>query len=124
MIENSNNPPHSNETHRNGRHGTGLLSSTPVRNVAACCAALVTYCIFDYLYVRCGVSTPEGAGWLLIPVLYLTILWANRNIFRSETGGLADWVGRASVSALLFPVYALIIVTLGVWFHLAIGGRL
>ena len=95
-----------------------VLVETLIRNFVACCAALLVYCVVD-------AKVPHGwAEWLLIPALYLAVLWANRNLFRSETGGWAAWAKRAFVSALLFPIYAFTIKMMHIWLAFAIWGRL
>ena len=126
MIDNSDNPFRSPNSEGAPRHrgGVGALSSTPLRNVVTCGTTLLVCCIFDWFYVRSGQPANEWAQWVFIAAFYFAILWANKNLFRRRAGTSAAWIGRALVSALLFPVYAYIIAMLFLWFHFAIGGRL
>ena len=101
------------------------VSSTPVRNLLVCCAFLLILCLFRYLETWYGWAYKSWAfAWLLLSTFYVAVIWANRNLFRSETGGLADWLKRAIVSALITPVYGVIIIILAALFTVAIGGGL
>jgi hypothetical protein len=103
------------------------ISSTPVRNVLVCCAFLLVLCLLRYLDTWHGWNValllpfPALPG-LFLSTFYLAIIWANRNLFRSEAGGFADWVMRAIVSAVLVPVYLPVVVVLAALFNVAIGG--
>lgn len=104
---------------------TVKISSTPVRNLLTCCAFLLILCLFRYLETWHGWAYKSFAfAWLFLSTFYVAVIWANRNLFRSETGGLADWVMRAIVSAVLLPFYFLIVVVLAALFNVAIGGGL
>jgi hypothetical protein len=59
---------------------------------------------------------------LFLSAFYLTVIWANRNLFRGESSGLTEWVMRAFVATVLILVYVPIISVLAALFNVAIGG--
>ena len=95
-----------------------------LRNAVVWTASLLAYCVMDYFYVRHGPTTVEWAELAFLPTFLSAMLWANKDLFRSNSNGLERWlrIGAVTLCIVLFSGY--ILITLGIWFHLSIGGRL
>jgi len=102
-----------------------FVAKTLPRNVLVCLWATTTFCVMDYLHSGCGVSAIGDYDCLLFwPPLYIAIVWAHCNLFGNGRGRLMKWLGCILVSALLFPIYALVAIGVGLCFHVAMGFRL
>lgn len=95
-----------------------------LRNAVVLTASLLAYCVMDYFYVWHGPSTVAWAERLYLPAFYFAMLWASKDLFRGELDGLARWFAVGAVTLLIAIAGGFIVITLGVWFHLSIGGRL
>jgi hypothetical protein len=102
-----------------------IVSKALVRNILVFPWAITTHCVLDYLYWGCHMSAiGQYDALLFYAPLYFAIVWANWNLFGNKGSPFSKWLGRVFVSALLFPLYAFIIIIVGLCFHVAMGFRI
>ncbi len=95
-----------------------------LRNAAAWTVSLLAFCTIDVLYVHVGPSTTAWAERLFLPAFPLAMFWANKDLFRGKISGAQRWFAAVAVTLLVVLTSGYVLVTLGIWFHLAIGGTL
>jgi hypothetical protein len=99
------------------------IASTPLRNILVCGVFLLVLCLFRYMETWHGWAyTSMTFACVFLATFYLAVVWANRNLFRSKLGGVADWVIRGMVSAVILPFYIVLVAFLAALFSVAIGG--
>ncbi len=85
--------------------GDRLLSAA-VRNIMALFAALLGFRLLEF---HCVWSVIGRYVVLVFAALYVAILWANWNLFGSDSWSAERWAGCILVSVLLFPLYVFIV---------------
>lgn len=95
-----------------------------VRNLIAWSISFAFYCIVDYFHVHHG---SESVSWfsegVFLPAFYSVFLFANRVLFSSIKRPVARWCAIAAVSLIVAGFGLIALIFLGVYFHIAIGGR-
>lgn len=95
-----------------------------LRNLISSSLCLLGYCLMDFFHVRHG---PPSVGWAepwFLPVFFGATLFANRGLFHNNAHWILRWCAICSVSLLIVVVGGHVLMTLGIWFHFAIGGTL
>jgi hypothetical protein len=101
-----------------------LPANAILRNAAAWTVGLLTFCTIDVIYVHVGPSATAWAELLFLPLFPLAMFWANKDLFRGKVSGAQRWFAVVAVTLLVVLTSGYVLVTLGVWFHFAIGGTL
>lgn len=86
--------------------------------------AKVAFCTIDAFYVYVGPSTTAWAERLFLPAFPLAMFWANKDLFRGKISGAQRWLAVVAVTLFVVLASGYVLMTLGIWFHLAIGGSL
>ena len=124
-IQNPYDPPAKPGLAERNPNATPLsLRHHAIRNLVSWGLCLTYYCVMDYFYVRYGAASVSFAEFLFAPIFIGAVLFANRGLFPDFEDGVSRWCAIAGVSFLLACVSGYILITLGIWFHLAIGGSL
>jgi hypothetical protein len=99
-----------------------FVASPLVRNSCVILGAISIVFALDFLVRRCNMESALGPYEAMFwPVLYFSIVWANWRIVREDRSRWLKWSARVLLSALLLPLYAVIIVTSVLCFELALG---
>ena len=105
-------------------------SSSPragARFLAVGIGALLLWGTLDYAYVRFALNVADRANTFIASALLLAVcvgfLWASWPLF-TEQGAASRVIGRILIALLGSAVWVLMLVLVGIPFHLSIGGTL
>jgi len=89
--------------------------------------ALLLWGTLDYAYVRFALTVADGANTSIASALLLAVcvgfLWAGWPLF-TEQGAASRVIGRILIALLGSAVWVLMLMLVGIPFHLSIGGTL
>jgi hypothetical protein len=98
-----------------------IVRSPIIRNFIVCVGAIPIVFALDYLEHHCGVTALDKFEALFWPVLYLSTFWANWHIVRKDRSPWLIWSVRIVLSALLLPLFAVIIIITVLYIDIALG---
>ncbi len=123
--------PNSNPYQSPTTYSEGISIARPLsvrrnilRNFLSCSLCLVGFCVIDYFYVQHGPDTVSWAEFLFLPVFFGSIVFANRALFTTNPDRVSRWFAILGTSLLVALLSGCVLITLGIWFHFAIGGIL
>jgi hypothetical protein len=98
-----------------------VVRSSLIRNVLVCAGGIPTLSALLYLEHQCGFSALNEYEAMFWPVIYFSTVWANWHVVRKDKSPLLKWSVRILLSALLLPLYAVIIAATVLCIQLALG---
>lgn len=117
LIEAHTSLPDSSSITRPGQVGRHIL-----RNLSVWSLCLAGFCVIDYFHVY---HVPlSWSAPLFLPVLFGATIFANRGLFPYAQNAASRWTLIGMISILIVIGSGCVLMLMGTWFHIIIGGAL